>query len=812
MTTPRPPDAESTNAPPALGPVPAAAPAAAPPEGPPEYLRLLPLGAKRQADDWYYGGEGWQRQPKPCIGAPLQTYSHPHFRPVPPPGPVPMCPKCWHAVACRWQHGGPDPKTTCPACGQTFEAQPSAARQPEDGEAAAGQPLAPAAAEPCPVCPGIKDGATKTAATMPGESFTLQCPECRTDHTARVSRLVTQSEPAPATAAPPSSAAPPEGPPEYLRLLPLGAKRQADDWYYGGEGWQRQPKPCIGAPLQTYSHPHFRPVPPPGPVPMCPKCWHAVACRWQHGGPDPKTTCPACGQTFEAQPSAARQPEDGEAAAGQPLAPAAAEPCPVCPGIKDGATKTAATMPGESFTLQCPECRTDHTARVSRLVTQSEPAPATAAPPSSAAPPEGPPEYLRLLPLGTERQPGDWWYMPKTTRQWRQMDATDKVKPIDKNMLPHFRPVPPPPAEREPDGWVGKEQVSRRPWAAGQVTLFDPSAFPGDAGATPTADYVPVYFGEPPPACDNTGEKDRRVYYQAIVYAVCAALDRFDGKRGAMGIRCGTLSTPSTQVQERVTALVAEVAELKTQPPPAQTSGPVPMCPKCWGAVDYMTKIALGSAQCPACGQTVEANPEPAAEPESSEPPEGYRLIRDDERETFPANLKYLSQFTGCWEDRQYHWGPLRETGVYAVPISPESPALVDGEVCEACGVGGLKIDDACPNCGLQVSDNAVAAPEPAASAPVMDGYVAVALGEPSLEGYLICPPNEGDQYLSLSQITARPDFGGLAFSDAAYIFSIYGDGAPCKYCNPSGILQDTWSEGCVVVRPSHVMLEDPQP
>lgn len=289
--------------------------------------------------------------------------------------------------------------------------------------------------------------------------------------------------------------------------------------------------------------------------------------------------------------------------------------------------------------------------------------------------------------------------------------------------------------------------------------------------------------------------------------------------------------------------------------------------------------------------------PPPPAEPESSEPPEGYRLIRDDERETFPANLKYLSQFTGCWEDRQYHWGPLRETGVYAVPISPESPALVDGEVCEACGVGGLKIDDACPNCGLQVSDNAVAepepaeppveasrvdgwvtkyhlrradgtpvapdgkyfvlnlnsrdphhqcaskaaalayadgiatarpllaedlrgyvsryqppdTPEPAASAPVMDGYVAVALGEPSLEGYLICPPNEGDQYLSLSQITGRHDFGGLAFQyPEGGGYEIFGDGAPLRYWDHEwSEWQQVWNDRCSVVHPSHVMLAE---
>jgi len=53
-------------------------------------------------------------------------------------------------------------------------------------------------------------------------------------------------------------------------------------------------------------------------------------------------------------------------------------------------------------------------------------------------------------------------------------------------------------------------------------------------------------------------EKNARVYYQGIVYAVCNALDRIDGKRPGEGIVCGTLETPSEDVQVRVEQLEGE--------------------------------------------------------------------------------------------------------------------------------------------------------------------------------------------------------------------------------------------------------------
>jgi hypothetical protein len=60
-------------------------------------------------------------------------------------------------------------------------------------------------------------------------------------------------------------------------------------------------------------------------------------------------------------------------------------------------------------------------------------------------------------------------------------------------------------------------------------------------------------------------EKERRIYYQSIVYAVCNALDLVDGKwPGTGGIVCGTADEPSTAVQQRIAALANEVLALRT--------------------------------------------------------------------------------------------------------------------------------------------------------------------------------------------------------------------------------------------------------
>ncbi len=44
-------------------------------------------------------------------------------------------------------------------------------------------------------------------------------------------------------------------------------------------------------------------------------------------------------------------------------------------------------------------------------------------------------------------------------------------------------------------------------------------------------------------------EKNRRIYYQNIVYHVCNALDRIFAKRPGKGIVCGTVDTPTQNVE-----------------------------------------------------------------------------------------------------------------------------------------------------------------------------------------------------------------------------------------------------------------------
>lgn len=53
-------------------------------------------------------------------------------------------------------------------------------------------------------------------------------------------------------------------------------------------------------------------------------------------------------------------------------------------------------------------------------------------------------------------------------------------------------------------------------------------------------------------------EKSARVYYQDIVYAVCNVLDKVTGER----VVCGTVETPTTQVADAMTKMLAQFREL----------------------------------------------------------------------------------------------------------------------------------------------------------------------------------------------------------------------------------------------------------
>ena len=96
-------------------------------------------------------------------------------------------------------------------------------------------------------------------------------------------------------------------------------------------------------------------------------------------------------------------------------------------------------------------------------------------------------------------------------------------------------------------------------------------------------------------------EKKRRIYYQNIVYAVCRELDRAFSKRihRGEGTVCGTVDTPSTEVQDLMRELVDRdharaLKEMETDP------GQVPelkgrRCPKCQS---LMIHTRLGGYRC----------------------------------------------------------------------------------------------------------------------------------------------------------------------------------------------------------------------
>ena len=89
-------------------------------------------------------------------------------------------------------------------------------------------------------------------------------------------------------------------------------------------------------------------------------------------------------------------------------------------------------------------------------------------------------------------------------------------------------------------------------------------------------------------------EKDARIYYQNIVYHACNVLDRIENKKPGAGIVCGTLESPSNEVQEkmdsiqkRISSQSAEIARLR-------------------GALKKLEYVEIGAhvlprALCPAC-------------------------------------------------------------------------------------------------------------------------------------------------------------------------------------------------------------------
>lgn len=60
-------------------------------------------------------------------------------------------------------------------------------------------------------------------------------------------------------------------------------------------------------------------------------------------------------------------------------------------------------------------------------------------------------------------------------------------------------------------------------------------------------------------------EKDRRIYYQDIVYKVCNLLDKHYGRKPGTGLVCGTIDEPSSEVQNELATLLNEHAALKRE-------------------------------------------------------------------------------------------------------------------------------------------------------------------------------------------------------------------------------------------------------
>lgn len=80
-------------------------------------------------------------------------------------------------------------------------------------------------------------------------------------------------------------------------------------------------------------------------------------------------------------------------------------------------------------------------------------------------------------------------------------------------------------------------------------------------GNEPPFDESSDYIG----ALDMENEEQCRLYYQDIVYHICNCLDRIQGRKvtEGRGIVCGTVGSPTTEVQDAMTALEAENKRLR---------------------------------------------------------------------------------------------------------------------------------------------------------------------------------------------------------------------------------------------------------
>jgi len=60
-------------------------------------------------------------------------------------------------------------------------------------------------------------------------------------------------------------------------------------------------------------------------------------------------------------------------------------------------------------------------------------------------------------------------------------------------------------------------------------------------------------------------EKDRRIYYQDIVYKVCNLLDKHCGRKPGTGLVCGTIDEPSDEVQDELSTILNKHTALKRE-------------------------------------------------------------------------------------------------------------------------------------------------------------------------------------------------------------------------------------------------------
>ena len=185
----------------------------------------------------------------------------------------------------------------------------------------------------------------------------------------------------------------------------------------------------------------------------------------------------------------------------------------------------------------------------------------------------------------------------------------------------------------------------------------------------------PAQFAKEYEAVDVITEKDRRIYYQSIVYSVCNAIDELYGNHPGAGIVCGTANSPSTAVEERIKLLLRELQKLRHPAQFAKEYEAIPdvRCPHCGSPILWSEDRG---AHCDGCDEY-----EPHPVPLSFSPfVQRYSVVSDGFEYTVWDNEKKCDLFPTKSGNRDYSCKQCPESIAHQIATALNLASGIGGE------------------------------------------------------------------------------------------------------------------------------------